>query len=98
MKNDAQKIFSLAAVIVAATLFGMVLSGGLNVTQRAAADLPEPASAATMGEMVLPDFVALADHVVPSVVSVYSDDVQDPSERRPADAQRSVPLLFWAPG
>ena len=35
-----------------------------------------------MGEMVLPDFVALADHVVPSVVSVYSDDVQDPSERR----------------
>jgi serine protease Do len=82
MKSDAQKIFSLAAVIVAATLFGMVLSGGLNITQRAAADLPEPTPAATMGEMVLPDFVALADHVVPSVVSVYSDDVQDPSERR----------------
>jgi serine protease Do len=81
MKSDAHKIFSLAAVIVAATLFGMVLSGGLNITQRAAADLPEAAPAATVGEMVLPDFVALADHVVPSVVSVYSDDVQDPSER-----------------
>jgi len=82
MKSDAHKIFSLAAVIAAATLFGMVLSGGLNITQRADADLPEPAPAAIMGEMVLPDFVALADHVVPSVVSVYSDDVQDPSERR----------------
>jgi len=81
MRNDTQKIFSLAAVIVAATLFGMVLSGGLNITQRADADLPDPAPAAKMGEMVLPDFVALADHVVPSVVSVYSDDVQDPSER-----------------
>jgi len=81
MKNDAQKIFSLAAVIVAATLFGMVLSGGLNITQQVDADLPDAAPAATMGEMVLPDFVALADHVVPSVVSVYSDDVQDPSER-----------------
>ncbi|MDX2438553.1 MAG: Do family serine endopeptidase [Acidobacteriota bacterium] len=81
MKNDAQKIFSLAAVIVAATLFGMVLSGGFNITQRADADLPDPAPAAQVGEMVLPDFVALADHVVPSVVSVYSDDVQDPSER-----------------
>ncbi len=88
MKNDAQKIFSLAAVIVAATLFGMVLSGGLNITQRADADLPDTAAVATMGEIVLPDFVALADHVVPSVVSVYSDDVQDPSERnqrRPND-------------
>jgi len=32
--------------------------------------------------MVLPDFATLADHVVPSVVSVYSADVTDPSERR----------------
>jgi serine protease Do len=81
MKSDTHKIFSLAAVIVAATLFGMMLSGGLNVTQRADADLPAPVAAATQGEMVLPDFVSLAEHVVPSVVSVYSDDVQDPSER-----------------
>ena len=88
MKNDAQKIFSLAAVIVAATLFGMVLSGGLNITQSADADRPEAPAAAKLGEMVLPDFVTLADHVVPSVVSVYSSDVQDPSERnqrRPND-------------
>lgn len=88
MKNDAQKIFSLAAVIVAATLFGMVLSGGLNITQSADADRPETPAAAKLGEMVLPDFVTLADHVVPSVVSVYSSDVQDPSERnqrRPND-------------
>jgi serine protease Do len=31
--------------------------------------------------MPLPDFATLAEHVVPTVVSVYSDEVQDPSER-----------------
>ena len=81
MKSENQKLFSLAAVIVAAVLFGMMLSGGLNVTQRAEADRPESVPAAAPGGMVFPDFVALADHVIPSVVSVYSDDVQDPSER-----------------
>lgn len=82
MKRDTQKIFSLAAVVVAAILFGMVLSGGLDLTQGVSADRPEPAPAATFNGIQLPDFVALADHVIPSVVSVYSDEVQDPSENR----------------
>jgi serine protease Do len=82
MKNDAQKYFSLAAVVVAAILFGMMLSGGLDLSQRAVADGHEAVPAATSGGLALPDFVTLADHVVPSVVSVYSADVQDPSERR----------------
>ncbi len=82
MKNDTQKVFSLAAVVVAAILFGMVLSGGLGITKRVSADRPGPVPAAAADGMVLPDFAALADHVVPSVVSVYSADVQDPSERR----------------
>ncbi len=81
MKNETQKVFSLAAVVVAAILFGMILSGGLDVTHRVEADRPAPMPTATTGTP-LPDFVALADHVVPSVVSVYSDEVQDPSERR----------------
>ena len=82
MKTDTQKVFSLAAVVVAAILFGMLLSGGLDITKRVDADRPDPVPAAAAGGMVLPDFAALADHVVPSVVSVYSADVQEPSERR----------------
>ena len=82
MKSDAQKVFSLAAVVVAAILFGMILSGGLDMTKRVDADRPEPVPAATSGGLVLPDFADLADHVVPSVVSVYSDEVREPSEYR----------------
>jgi len=82
MKSDAQKVFSLAAVVVAAILFGMILSGGLDMTKRVDADRPEPVPAATSGGLVLPDFADLADHVVPSVVSVYSDEVREPSENR----------------
>ena len=82
MRHDAQKVFSLAAVVVAAILFGMVLSGGLDITRQVDADLPEPVPAATVDGMPLPDFATLADHVVPSVVSVFSDEVRDPSEDR----------------
>jgi serine protease Do len=82
MKTDTQKVFSLAAVVVAAILFGMLLSGGLDITRRVDANRPDPVPAAATGGAVLPDFAALADHVVPSVVSVYSADVQEPSERR----------------
>jgi serine protease Do len=82
MKSDAQKVFSLAAVVVAAILFGMILSGGLDVTRRVDADRPDPLPAASADGMPLPDFATLAEHVVPSVVSVYSDEVRDPSESR----------------
>jgi serine protease Do len=82
MRSDAQKVFSLAAVVVAAILFGMILSGGLNMTKGVDADRPEPVPAATSGGVALPSFADLADHVVPSVVSVYSDEVRDPSEDR----------------
>jgi serine protease Do len=82
MKNDTQKVFSLAAVVVAAILFGMVLSGGLDVTRPVVAERSEPVPAATSSGLPLPDFASLADRVVPSVVSVYSEEVRDPSEQR----------------
>ena len=82
MKNDAQKVFSLAAVVVAAILFGMIVSGGLDITPRVDADRPEPLPAASASGAPLPDFVTLAEHVLPSVVSVYSDEVSQPSDRR----------------
>jgi len=84
MKRDTTKVFSLAAVVVAAILFGMVLSGALNITPKVAADRPAPAPAteATVQTTGAPNFVELADQVVPSVVSVFSKDVEEPGERR----------------
>ena len=82
MNSDTQKFFSLAAVVVAAILFGMVLAGAINITTPADADPPAPAQEKTSQSFRAPDFVSLADQVVPSVVSVFSKDVEDPSERR----------------
>jgi serine protease Do len=84
MNNNTHKIFSLAAVVVAAILFGMVLSGALNSTTSVEADPPPPAPApeSTGENYRAPDFVTLADRVVPSVVSVFSKDVEEPSDRR----------------
>ncbi len=83
MNSDTQKVFSLAAVVVAAILFGMVLSGALNITPKVAADRPAPAPESTVQTAGAPDFVQLADQVVPSVVSVFSKDVEEPGERNP---------------
>ena len=51
MNSDTQKFFSLAAVVVAAILFGMVLAGAINVTPPADADPPAPVLAAPMQEL-----------------------------------------------
>ncbi|HSN57328.1 MAG TPA: Do family serine endopeptidase [Candidatus Sulfomarinibacteraceae bacterium] len=80
MTTEKQKYYSLAAIVVAAVLFGMVIAGGLDLTPPAGADRsiePPPAVQATAAT----DFAALADRVVPPVVSVFVKDVQDPSER-----------------
>ena len=82
MKSETQKVFSLAAVVVAAILFGMILSGGLGLTPGADADRPAPVPVSAPEGFVAPDFATLAEHVVPSVVSVYSTNLQDPSEDR----------------
>jgi serine protease Do len=87
MESGNMKLFSLAAIVVAAVLFGMVIAGALNVTPQAAADRPQaaaPAAADAPATTVAgyPDFVALADEVIPSVVSVYSREVAEPGGGR----------------
>jgi len=92
MKAERQRLFSLAAVVVAAVLFGMVIAGGLDITPGIDAQKPAevqgaevqlaPAGSATG----LPDFAALAEQVVPSVVSVFNTDVEEPGE-----GQRGMP-------
>ena len=87
MERERQKYYSLAAIVVAAVLFGMVIAGGLDLTPPANADRHTEVQP-VMETIAAPDFAALADRVVPSVVSVTIKDVQDPSEsnsRMPRD-------------
>jgi serine protease Do len=85
MQSERTKIFSLAAIVVASVLFGMVIAGALNVTPSADADRPaaprETASSAAPAAFQAPDFATLAERVVPSVVSVFSTEEVDPRER-----------------
>lgn len=84
MSHNQHRVFSLAAVAVAAVLFGMVLSGGLDLTTQARADRPaeslEPTPATV--NFLAPDFVALAERVIPSVVSVRVTEYRERGERR----------------
>jgi serine protease Do len=86
MQAERHRLFSLAAVAVAAVLFGMVIAGALNVTPSSDAQRPveatSPATEAAPSTMAAPDFATLADRVVPSVVSVFNTEVQEPGERR----------------
>ena len=81
MKKNTVNVFSLAAIVVAAVLFGMVLAGGLNLTPRANADRAPEAPAAVQAAQAGPDFASLADRVVPSVVSVFAKDVIKPGSK-----------------
>jgi serine protease Do len=102
MKREAQRLFSLAAVIVAAVLFGMVIAGGVNLTpdlraeRSAVAPEASTTSAASTG-FNAPDFASLADQVVPSVVSVFSTEVQDASEMRRNMPQDPFHFFFGQP-
>jgi S1-C subfamily serine protease len=81
MNSERLKLFSLAAIVVASVLFGMVIAGALNVTPAVDADRPAeiaPASVSAVQNFETPDFAALADRVVPAVVSVFSTEVSEP--------------------
>jgi serine protease Do len=80
MQRERQTYYSLAAIVVAAVLFGMVIAGGLDLTPPADADR-QAQTQSVMDNSPAPDFATLADRVVPSVVSVTIKDVRDPSDR-----------------
>ncbi len=86
MQHQKLRLFSLAAIVVASVLFGMVIAGGLNITPSVEADRPASAEEAVQAQepvgFLAPNFAELAERVLPSVVSVYSTEVSDPSERR----------------
>ncbi len=79
-----RRILSFGAVAAAGVTLGAVLTGGLNVTPRSEAQRTEapPAAAATTARTDYPDFAALADRIVPSVISVYTTDIISGQELR----------------
>ncbi len=97
MRSENQKLFSLAAIVVAAVLFGMVLAGGLNLTPGADAEGPAAASspAPAPARMMVPDFADLAERVVPSVVSVFATDEVTPEEMRKRQGMPNDPFHFF---
>jgi len=82
--QQKHRFFSLAAIVVASVLFGMVIAGGLNITPTVEADRSETAQTDVAAPVAFqaPDFAALAERVLPTVVSVYSTEVSDPREGR----------------
>lgn len=79
--HSTRKLLPLGTV--AGLVLGMVLAGGLGVTpstqaERAATAAAAPAPAPPTG---YPDFASLAERVLPSVASVYTEDRVMPGER-----------------
>ena len=87
MKIDSKNVLPLAAVVVAAVLFGMMLSGGLDMTQTAGADRSDTLAQSTPAAVnfLAPDFVALSERVIPSVVSVRVIEFRSAAEQAPQD-------------
>ncbi|RLE18944.1 MAG: peptidase [Acidobacteria bacterium] len=87
MKIGSNNVLSLAAIVVAAVIFGMILSGGMDMTQTVGADRSGTGVQATPAAVnfLAPDFVALADRVIPSVVSVRVIEFRSAKEQAPQD-------------
>jgi S1-C subfamily serine protease len=72
--NNRNQITSLALVAAAATLFGMVLAGGMQVTPSTAADpgSPRVVPVAAPADTQLPvlSFADIAEKVTPAVVGI----------------------------
>jgi len=79
---EKKSVISLVAIVLAAVVFGMFLSGGMDFTQRVNADRGESTPQATPAAVsfLAPDFAALADRVVPSVVSVRVTEFENSRE------------------
>lgn len=81
MSSRIRRVVPLGTVAVAGMVLGLVLAGGLGVTPATRAErtpVPTPAPPLSAG---YPDFSALAERVLPSVVSVYTENRVLPGER-----------------
>jgi serine protease Do len=101
MSSTRRHITSLGAVAVGGLVLGLVIAGGLGVTPSGeatktpspeAAGAPSPAPPAGY-----PDFASLADKVVPSVISVYTEEVVNPRDARRQPGEMDPFEFFFGP-
>ncbi|HNX49315.1 MAG TPA: Do family serine endopeptidase [Thermoanaerobaculaceae bacterium] len=82
--RSLRKLIPLGTVAVGGVVLGLVLAGGLAVTPQGRAESAAPAAVAAPAPVPpagYPDFASLADRVLPSVISVYTEEVMKPGER-----------------
>ncbi len=98
--TNRQRMLSMSAVAVGATVLGMVLAGGLGLTPSGHAE--RAAAAATAAPVAppagYPDFATLAERVTPAVVSVYTEDVVKPQDMRRFHQDMDPFEFFFGPG
>ena len=84
--RTSTKVISVAALVAAAVVFGMILAGGLDLTrmaaaQKASAPAPAAAPARAIPPVASPSCADLGETVSPAVVSVTSTDIVKPDRR-----------------
>jgi serine protease Do len=92
MSVDYKRQTTTAALVFGAVIFGMVLSGGLDLTPAARSQTAAaaPATAAVGAPGGLPSFADLVDRVSAAVVSIDAASFESAEERR-----RSQPFEFF---
>ncbi len=89
MSSRSTNIATLGAMVAAGVVAGVLIAGGAGLTPRAEAERTVVAAAPTVPAGTV-DFAALAERVVPSVVSVYSTDIVERGER-----EQQMPMDFF---
>ncbi len=96
-QGRTQRMITLGAVAVGAAALGMVLAGGLGVTPAGTASRLQPPAEAPVAAASFPDFAALAERVVPSVISVTTTDLVSERELRQFPRNMDPFEFFFGP-
>jgi serine protease Do len=96
-----KKVLSMSAVAVGAMALGMVIAGGLGLTPTSIGApetaTPSTAPAARTAPTGFPDFATLAQHVIPAVVAVYTEDLVKPQDMRRYHGDMDPFEFFFGP-
>lgn len=79
--RSLSRLLPLGTVAVGGVVLGLVLAGGLSVTPPGQAATAAPQAPAVPPPAGYPDFASLSEKVLPSVISVYTEEVVKPGER-----------------
>ncbi|NCO69205.1 MAG: Do family serine endopeptidase [Acidobacteria bacterium] len=100
------RYISYGAVAIGALVLGLVLAGGLQLTPRGDAREAAPAAITSASQAIepvaalpsgTPDFASLAERVLPSVVSVYTEEKGKQQQTRRAHPQMDPFEFFFGP-